>query len=233
MRRPFFVLAVAVVSVLVVAQVLVPLYLSRRVEAALEKSLGVAGLRVRVRIFPFFRLAGGGIDAILVEGENLAAGDLNLDRLEAAVTSLRVDVPELWKSGTLSFRDPGRARVRVEVSEDSLNRFLQARLGSGVRVVLTRGRAEVISALRVRGEETPLVISGVPVLAPGGELGFEVREVSLAGTVVPEAVREVALSMLGLPQARLDFGQLPWPVRPEQVEVEEGKVVLVAGGGRP
>lgn len=231
MRRLVLAAAGLLVAVLVAGQLLVPLFLARRVEAALEESLGVQGLKVRVDVFPFLKLMTGGIDALRVEGENLAAGDLILDRLEAAVTSLRLDVRGLWRTGTLAWNDPGQSRMRVEVSEESLNRFLRSHLGPGVRVVVTEGRMEVVSALQVGGQETPVSVAGVPVVNPDGTLGFRVEEVSVAGQAVPQAVREVALRFLGFPGARIEVGQLPWPVRPEQIILKDGKVELVAGGG--
>lgn len=222
---------VILLSVTVAAQIVVPLQLSRRVQAALEDNLQASGLQVRVQVFPIFKLLGGGIDKILVEGENLAAGDLNLDRLEAAVTSLRLDVPRLWRHGTVTWRDPGQARLRVEVSEASLNQYLQAHLGSRVKVMVKPGEVHVLSSLVVGGEETPVAITGVPVLTPARNLAFQVKEISLAGQAVPQVVRDLALRFAGMPEARLDFGSFPWPVQPEEVRAEEGKVVLVAGGG--
>ncbi|MEW5934995.1 MAG: DUF2993 domain-containing protein, partial [Bacillota bacterium] len=197
MRKTVLAVGGSLVVVLVLAQVLIPLLLARRVTAALENSLDVQGLEVRVRVFPFFKLLAGGIDALRVEGENLAAGDLNLDRLEAAITSLRLDVPRLWRTGTVVWKDPGQARMRVEVSEESLNRFLRAHLGPGVRLVVTQGRMELVSALVVGGQETPVTVTGVPVVNPDGSVGFRVEEVTLAGQPVPQAVRDMALRFLG------------------------------------
>ncbi|MEW6546915.1 MAG: DUF2993 domain-containing protein [Bacillota bacterium] len=233
MRRTMLAVVGSLVVALVLAQVLIPVFLARRVEAALESRLDMQGLKVRVEVFPFFKLIAGGIDALRVEGENLAAGDLNLDRLEAAVTSLRLDVPGLWRTGTLTWSDPGQARVRMEVSEDSLNRFLQAHLGPGVRVVVTEGRMEIVSALVVGGQETPVSVTGVPVVNPDGSVGFRVEEVNLAGQAVPQAVRDMALRFMGFPGGRIEVGQLPWPVKPEQIILKDRMVVLVAGGGTP
>lgn len=233
MRRTMLAVAGALVVALVLAQVLIPVFLARRVEAALESGLDMQGLSVQVRVFPFCKLIGGGIDALRVEGENLAAGDLNLDRLEAAVTSLRLDVAGLWRTGTLTWKDPGQARLRMEVSEDSLNRFLQAHLGPGVRVAVAEGRMEIVSALLVGGQQAPVSVTGIPVVNPDGSVGFRVEEVTVAGQAVPPAVRDIALRFLGFPGARIEVGQLPWPVQPEQILVGDGKLVLVAGGGTP
>lgn len=233
MRKTVLAVGGSLVVVLVLAQVLIPLLLARRVTAALENSLDVQGLEVRVRVFPFFKLLAGGIDALRVEGENLAAGDLNLDRLEAAITSLRLDVPRLWRTGTVVWKDPGQARMRVEVSEESLNRFLRAHLGPGVRLVVTQGRMELVSALVVGGQETPVTVTGVPVVNPDGSVGFRVEEVTLAGQPVPQAVRDMALRFLGFSGTLIEVGQLPWPVKPEQIIVKDRAIVLVAGGGTP
>jgi len=233
MRKTVLAVGGSLVVVLVLAQVLIPLFLARRVTAALESSLDVRGLEVRVRVFPFFKLLAGGIDALRVEGENLAAGDLNLDRLEAAITSLRLDVPRLWRTGTVVWKDPGQARMRMEVSEESLNRFLQAHLGPGVRLVVTQGRMELVSALVVGGQETPVTVTGVPVVNPDGSVGFRVEEVTLAGQPVPQAVRDMALRFLGFSGTLIEVGQLPWPVKPEQIIVKDRAIVLVAGGGTP
>ncbi|MDI6824302.1 MAG: DUF2993 domain-containing protein [Bacillota bacterium] len=233
MRKTVLAVGGSLVVVLVLAQVLIPLFLARRVTAALESSLDVQGLEVRVRVFPFFKLLAGGIDALRVEGENLAAGDLNLDRLEAAITSLRLDVPRLWRTGTVVWKDTGQARMRVEVSEESLNRFLRAHLGPGVRLVVTQGRMELVSALVVGGQETPVTVTGVPVVNPDGSVGFRVEEVTLAGQPVPQAVRDMALRFLGFSGTLIEVGQLPWPVKPEQIIVEDRAIVLVAGGGTP
>ncbi|MDI6894309.1 MAG: DUF2993 domain-containing protein [Bacillota bacterium] len=233
MRRMMLAAVGALAGVLVLGQLLIPLFLARRVEAALESSLGMQGLRVHVEVFPFLKLMAGGIDALRVEGENLAAGDLNLDRLEAAVTSLRLNVPRLWRTGTLAWSDPGQARMRMEVSEDSVNRFLQSHLGSGVRAVVTEGRMEIVSALLIGGQEAPVSVAGVPVVNPDGSVGFRVEEVSVAGQAVPQAVRDMALRFLGFPGARVEVGELPWPVKPEQIILKDRKIVLVAGGGTP
>lgn len=233
MRRVFLALGGSLVALLVVGQLIVPLLLARRVGAALENSLQVQGLQVSVRVFPFLKLLAGGIDALRVEGENLAAGDLNLDRLEAAVTSLRLDVPRLWRTGTVVWTDPGRARMRVEVSEESLNRFLRAHLGPGVSVALTRGRIDLVSALVVGGQETPVTVRGVPVVGTDGSVAFRVDEVMLAGQPVPGAVRDVALRFLGFAGTLVEVGKLPWPITPEEILVEDRAVVLVAGGGTP
>ncbi|MBC7339091.1 MAG: DUF2993 domain-containing protein [Firmicutes bacterium] len=233
MRKTVLAVGGSLIVVLVLGQVLIPLFLARRVGAALENSLDVQGLEVRVRVFPFFKLLAGGIDALRVEGENLAAGDLNLDRLEAAITSLRLDVPRLWRTGTVVWKDPGQARMRMEVSEESLNRFLRAHLGPGVRLVVTQGRMELVSALVVGGQETPVTVTGVPVVNPDGSVGFRVEEVTLAGQPVPQAVRDMALRFLGFSGTLIEVGQLPWPVKPEQIIVEDRAIVLVAGGGTP
>lgn len=233
MRKTVLAVGGALIVVLVLGQVLIPLFLARRVGAALENSLDVQGLEVRVRVFPFFKLLAGGIDALRVEGENLAAGDLNLDRLEAAITSLRLDVPRLWRTGTVVWKDPGQARMRMEVSEESLNRFLRAHLGPGVRLVVTQGRMELVSALVVGGQETPVTVTGVPVVNPDGSVGFRVEEVTLAGQPVPQAVRDMALRFLGFSGTLIEVGQLPWPVKPEQIIVKDRAIVLVAGGGTP
>ncbi|MEW6398632.1 MAG: DUF2993 domain-containing protein [Bacillota bacterium] len=233
MRRMMLAAVGALAGVLVLGQLLIPLFLARRVEAALESSLGMQGLRVHVEVFPFLKLMAGGIDALRVEGENLAAGDLNLDRLEAAVTSLRLNVPRLWRTGTLAWSDPGQARMRMEVSEDSVNRFLQSHLGPGVRAVVTEGRMEIVSALLIGGQEAPVSVAGVPVVNPDGSVGFRVEEVSVAGQAVPQAVRDMALRFLGFPGARIEVGELPWPVKPEQIILKDRKIVLVAGGGTP
>lgn len=233
MRKTVLAVGGSLIVVLVLGQVLIPVLLARRVGAALENSLDVQGLEVRVRVFPFFKLLAGGIDALRVEGENLAAGDLNLDRLEAAITSLRLDVPRLWRTGTVVWKDPGQARMRMEVSEESLNRFLRAHLGPGVRLVVTQGRMELVSALVVGGQETPVTVTGVPVVNPDGSVGFRVEEVTLAGQPVPQAVRDMALRFLGFSGTLIEVGQLPWPVKPEQIIVRDGAIVLVAGGGTP
>ena len=156
--------------------------------------------------------------------EDTQFGGVRAESASIDLDPFDVSVLDSASSGVLRSEEPLSGTLRVGIPEEEVARL--ARVGADVPVRgvdLHRDEMLVRSAAAVLGVEVPVSVRGT-LLLWGEELVFEPQRVEALGSALPEGLAEQAL-------AGTDFayplGGLPYGAKISDVEVQEGRLVLL------
>lgn len=199
-----------------------------RIRQALAAGLEEAGsLEVRVEARPGWRVLAGSIDRLEIEGRGLRSGELVADRLSVVGEAIQLDMARLAGARQLAVSSAGRLDLEMTLSEDALNRFLQATndLARLLHVQLLPEGARLLLDAELQGQRVRIALNSQLQVQPGNVVavipdrlaieqnGGEALALDLAGGNTPLAVQ---------------LGALPVPVELDRVTVAEGELHLFA-----
>lgn len=225
--------AIALVLVLALAgELFLPGVVARGAEMALAAASGgkAGDLKVRLVAYPSARMLLGQLESITVESRNIKAGNLVIDRLQATVGKVSLNLARLLTEGVLDVRRGAGLSASLAISEDSLNRYLlegvkalrEPRLDLAPDVVTLTG------ILTYNKRDFQVRAAGRFVASGKSGVAFRVEGLSLDGEALPAGFRDKLMSLLGGDDLVLDLAKLPQPMVVRDIVVTDDMLTILA-----
>ncbi|MBE3598733.1 MAG: DUF2993 domain-containing protein [Limnochordaceae bacterium] len=200
----------------------------QRIRDALLSSLDGAGsLEVRLETRPGYRVLAGQIDHLEISGTALRAGELVADRFSLVGDALQLDMGKLAGGGGLSVSRARRLDMEMVVSEESVNRYLQAtyELARLLHVQLLPQGPRLLMDAQLQDQAVRISLDSKLQVEPGNVVAVVPDRLAIER----EGAQALALSLAGADSPlRIEIGQLPVPVAIDRVTVGEGELHLFA-----
>lgn len=232
LRVIILVIVTLAVVFLVATQVLLPPFFAARVEETLRAQFPDARvLEVQLGGFPAYRLLLGFIGGIRVDGQELTFEGVPVDRLLVQGRDVRIDLGHLMRTGQLRVLDARELQARVDISEGSVNRYLQAqRLPGGTfEAHVDEGLLRIEAGLQLVGTHVNVRIEGDFEVRDGTRIDFIPRHVSVDDAVVPPFLLESLVRSEAI-RVGVDLDILPLPLRVQRVRLDPGWIAIDAEG---
>ncbi|ADL11827.1 LmeA family phospholipid-binding protein [Acetohalobium arabaticum] len=216
-----------IVAVLLISQLLLPVYFSRQLEQNLTQQLESAqSLEVEVNSLPALLMLGGRFQKVNLSGEELVVDGLKVAELEAKFSNIK------FKS--TNNRNEGQAFVgtneelRLVFTEEELEDYLAERLSSLQNIVLNLGPEQTVLAgdFDFFGNPIKLKLGGKFKLETDQKLSFLPQDLMVAELRIPREVIERLMSEVNL---TLDLTELPVPLQADEIRVKQNKLVILGG----
>lgn len=235
LRATIVAIVILAVVFLVATQILLPPFFTARLEETLRARFPEArSLEVQVGGFPAYRLLLGVIGGIRVDGQELIFEGVPVDRLVLQGRDVRIDLGHWLRTGQLRVLDARQLQARVDISEGSVNRYLQAQPLAGSLFVarVDDDRLRIEGNLQLMGTPVSVRVEGDFEVRDGGSrIDFVPRHVSVDETVIPPVILD-SLVRSEVLRVGVDLDVFPLPLQVQEVELDPGWIVIHAQGRR-
>jgi len=225
---------VAVLGLVLLANVSASPLASFAMRAALARSFGTGDVAVTVRAWPAPALWWGNIGMLSIAARSVHVGRLDVAAFDAIFNRVDVDPAMLYGRRVLAVRSIGSGTARVTVTEDDLARLVAAQPAvKQVIVHLRPGALRLDGIVSVLGAEFTASVLGHLAVHDAAHLDLVVDRVTvLGGLPIPS---DVASQLAASVNPVLDVGRLPFGLRLTAVTIGNGVLTLqaAAGGAAP
>jgi DUF2993 family protein len=220
-------LAVCVIASAVAINLATPAIAAAALEGYLRGVLHAGRVQVGLAAWPPPALWWGRVDRLTVAARDVQMGTVRLDTFTLTLGGLRFDPGALYLDHTLVILARGPGVARGTVSQVELARILALQPGVRVDSVVVRpGAVFLRGAVRALGVDVPAEGSGRLVLNTDGAVDLILEQFTVAGGVLPVAVRGRLTTRL---RGVLSVPPLPLGFRLTGVKMDDGRLVLDAG----
>lgn len=213
------------------AQLYLPPLVEARLEGALAQALQVdSGVEARLTAMPAVRLLWGHVDQVHITAEGAHLDGLRVDKVLIQGNRVRIDAPELRRTGRLAVLDADRLDVSFQVSEDDLDRFVKeyARgMPAEFETELADGSLQLHGELAFFGRTFPLTVEGSLELVSSTRIDFVPSRIVVDTMQVPQFVLEGAMQVDEL-RVGLDVARFPVPLEVSSVVLQPGWLTVEA-----
>ncbi len=193
-------------------------------EARLSQVSSAEKMEVTVQAVPPMKLLWGSADRLLVNGENMRFGKMNVTDAHLRLTGVSVNVWESLLEGTVSVSSLEEGTAEVALNEENLQTYLEQQVPElkNPTVKITKEGIRVSGMVKLFGTQRQAVLqTAVETGADGFILvpqNVEIGSLRLSG-VQAVYTKEIPL---------LRTGDFPFQLIPKQVIMEEGKIIFYA-----
>ncbi len=221
--------SVLIILVLVILmELLLPIYFSQRTEAFFLQALDSAGeFDLRVNSFPSLFLLKGRVDRAQVEGSKLVINGLELESWQGEYANLQL--PPLWQWGEpLEEIEGQNTFLEVVLKEEDLNNYLEEVFPGlmSFNLSLLPDQVLMTGILEAYGFELEVEMEGTFQLVNHHRIDFVPLSLSFQKMQLPEAIVDYIMEELDF---YLDLERLPLPVYLTEVELEQGRLLIYGG----
>lgn len=230
LRKGLTILGILFIILTMFGEFILPNLLASTLQKHLSERLATHDVVVNLSSAPNFMTAAGHVDHLRVIAHSAKLGEIYVDELLAEGEGVRVDIPRLVSDGVLEIRSTDQLALRGIVTELNLKELISRRVEKleNVQVKITPEAVLVTANIKVFGRMADAEMTGV-VLEDSGALYFRMTKLQ---------VKNVFPGKLSLDNFFGDIqivkpDKLPLGAKFEQVEMQDGKVMISAGRKSP
>ncbi len=229
MRKIFIVIALSVLALLAIAfmvsEMVLPGIVSQGIEEEIKNQLqGYEELRVEVKSRPSLKFLWGNVDRFALQGKMINTEGLIIESITAIIDDIEADLIE----GEYILRQGEMTGLRMVLTQDHINDYLKLTMGQDLplEVVLEPGLTYIEGPFMIMGREVKLSLEGIFQVHEERYLVFHPQRVAVEDYQVPAFLTAELLEEAGF---SIDLNRMPFPFKVEEVQVGEGKIMLLAG----
>lgn len=230
MRKGLTILAVLFIILTVFGEFILPDLLASTLQKRLTDRLATRDVVVNLSSSPNAMAALGRVDHLQIIAHSAKLGEIYVEELTAEGGGVRVNMPALVKDGVFEIQSAEELTLRGIVTELNLKELISRRVEKleNVQVKITPEEVLVTANIKVFGRTVDAEMTGL-VLEDSGSLYFRMTRLQ---------VKNVFPGKLSLDNFFGDIqivkpDRLPLGAEFEQVEMQEGRVLISAGRKGP
>lgn len=225
MKKAIKVGLITVLVILLALQLLLPMMFARQLKKGLEDQLRANTVEVEVDSFPAFKVFGGQIDKLNIQGQQLVTKkNLEIEQVKAEFTNLRFkkqDQEWVVTEGQNPF-------LQLTLTEKAVNDYLatlpEMKLFEKFQVDLTTDQAVIRGVINFFSTQIQVQLSGDFQVADQEEIIFTSNKLAVENVVVPQEVIDRLKQKL---QVELDLTTLPLPLEVTEVKISKDKLEVL------
>lgn len=216
-----------VVALLLISQLVLPVYFSQQLEKSLSQQLeSNQSLEIKVSSFPALLMFTGRFQKVDLEGKELVVDQLQVAELEAEFSNLKLkSIPNEDEKRRFS---GDNKRLRLVFAEEDLETYLADRLSSLQNITLNLGPEQTVLAgdFDLFGNQIKVKLGGKFKLETSQKLSFQPQDLMVAELRIP---REVVKRLMTEVNLTLDLTKLPVPLQADEIKVKQDKLMILGG----
>ncbi len=220
MKKFIVVLIVLAVVVFGGAQIVLPGFVQKQLEAQIGGQLQAESVNLHVESSPALRLALGDVDVFRGDLENVKLGTLNFADIHFDIANMQLDPVDLLMNRRVTIKSLGSGEIEGTVTQNDLQHFLEANVkGLNINQVIVKS-----DGLEIVGTIDIGVITGTADIK--GRLELNQNQLQFS----PQRFEINGAGIGGLnagvlkPIAVYDFGKFPIPVTAQRLDTENGEI---------
>ncbi|HWR38634.1 MAG TPA: LmeA family phospholipid-binding protein [Patescibacteria group bacterium] len=228
-RRVSIFLVIIAVAALAV-EVILPQAVAALVGHSLSRMTGDSQVSVTAQSRPACRMLAGQFDLLAVDGDEVKIDKLTFSRVTMRLERVELDIASLYSQRRLMLKSAANIDLTAVISQEELSRHLNRDV-KGVRnaqVTVTPEKTTVSGEVGLPGVAQVAVNMEGRIVADGQQIKFVTQRVGVTqialGKITGSTTTEILLA---------DLNKAPFPVHLQQLEMEQGRVMVRAAGQVP
>ncbi|WP_258176073.1 LmeA family phospholipid-binding protein [Orenia metallireducens] len=206
-------------------QFYLPQSISQRLTSTLKEEVDKSDrLEVDIDSFPAIELLLGRVDNLKFSADNLIIDSLPISNFEGEFKDLRVkkvDGQWLVTGGENTY-------LNLKFSEEELNQYLASReeldIFDKFKMELLKNKVMMVGDIQFFNATVNIQLAGNFVVKDKDTIVFSSDELAVQNIIIPKSLIEQLKDKL---QFEIDFADLPFPVKIEQVKLEEDSLEIL------
>ncbi|PRX35553.1 hypothetical protein BX659_10134 [Orenia metallireducens] len=211
--------------ILAFMQFYLPQSISQRLTSTLKEEVDKSDrLEVDIDSFPAIELLLGRVDNLKFSADNLIIDSLPISNFEGEFKDLRVkkvDGQWLVTGGENTY-------LNLKFSEEELNQYLASReeldIFDKFKMELLKNKVMMVGDIQFFNATVNIQLAGNFVVKDKDTIVFSSDELAVQNIIIPKSLIEQLKDKL---QFEIDFADLPFPVKIEQVKLEEDSLEIL------
>ena len=236
MRKFLILIGTLVIILAVLSEIVLPQILTGMLKTKISEFTYSQEVDLSIDSSPRFMIAAGQVDEIHSEVKNGKIGELETIDLKLNGEKVKVDMPALLFGDKTNdtekrkqvedyIKSIGKVEMIGIVSEENLKNFLEKRVSQldNIQLKMTKDEITATSNVNIMGRNADLELRGI-IIADEGNLYFRMTKLNVKNAIL----RHVQLDRFFGDIKIADANKLPIGLKFENVELQEGQVVLTA-----
>ncbi|MBM7624156.1 DUF2993 domain-containing protein [Sporohalobacter salinus] len=216
-----------IVILLLISQLVLPVYFSQQLEKSLSKKLESSqSLKVEVSSFPALLMLTGRFQRVDLKGKELVVDRLRVAELEAKFSNIKLKSTPDKEKGSRFVGD--NKRLKLTFTEEDLENYLADRLSSLQNIILNLGPKQTTLSgdFDLFGNRIKLKLGGKFKLETNQKLSFIPQDLMVAELRIPREIIKELMSEINL---TLDLTKLPVPLQADKIKIKQDKLMILGG----
>ena len=226
LRKGLTILFILFIILIMFGEFILPTLVSSTLKTRLSERLATHDVMVSMSSSPNLLISLGRADRLRVIAHSAKLGEIYVEELSAEGEGVRIDMPALLRDGVLRLQSADKLELKGIVTELNLKELISRRVDKleNVQVKITPQDVLVTANAKVFGRMVDIEMTGM-VLEDSGSLYFRMTKLNVKNAFPGKLSLD---SLFGDIQI-VKPDKLPLGAKFEQVEMQDGKVILSAG----
>jgi len=211
--------------ILAFMQFYLPQSISQRLTDTLKEEVDKSDrLEVDIDSFPAVELLLGKVDKLEFSADNLVIDSLPINKFEGNFKDLKVKKID----GQWQVIEGENTYLKLKVSEEELNQYLASReeldIFDKFKMDLLKNKVMMTGDIQFFNANVKIQLAGNFIVADNDTIVFNSDELAVQNIIIPKSLIEQIKDKL---QFEIDFADLPFPVKIQQVKLEEDSLEIL------
>ncbi|MGI6541619.1 MAG: DUF2993 domain-containing protein [Limnochordia bacterium] len=224
-------LTVLVSALFAAQQLLIPIWMERRLVQGLEESAApVERVQVELKAFPAWQLLQGKVRQLTVDLRRANINGLQVEAFFVDATNLVVDTEALREGTGFIVKTADSFQVSAIIAEDDLNEYVWSITDAAkrFRIRLNPEWTGIEGSISVLGQAVGIKVQGHFAVQAPTKVAFVIDQVDVENSPLPRFLLDLFLPRW---QVEIDLAQTTFPLQIRDLRIAQGKLFIY--GQRP